>query len=562
MSVLVRSLALCLVALFAGYSVAAQESTSEPDFVRLDLRAIATGNGTDVIVDRGSSDKLELGDTVVFYPRRGASQTGKVRSVEDRSAVVRLTGGAGQVPIGTRAEVVIPTSRYREIDESTSTTQPDLASPEHPPWVNKDEDWTPGKPLLAEIAAIRPQDRRMVVTGRVYWIADGTYTTEPGRNHTFTRVGTDVDYLNPFGKGGGLHVDAEGSYRTTVTPDQADQRSFLSRLDRFSYSRGGDRFVPNRSEVGRFLQRGMPEFGVLDGAEYGRNLPDGEYTGWSIGFMPEPDEEYQTGEDFQIAFNRRWKLDDFEGLTIDGGYQKTFHGGSADRDLFVTKVVRLPRDGWDFYGTAWVDVYSSGDNVKGSGIEVTQVHLSTNRDYADGTLLGFTYSSFRFPEVDRNEYTNVNDTELADGVSQRFWIDGSKPRSKDSRYVGRVGTWKDEFETGADLEAGLELDDWYLDRSLTRVTLFGTNGRFSNVTGLRFEYSVYSDNGAWDLFAEASRREQDDFSGDVDELPLYRLRVTRGLQTDSGWDLDLYVEAASFQEESAISMGLFAQRSF
>lgn len=558
---LIRGISLYLFALFAGAVVHAQESTQEPDFVRVDLRVIATGSGADVIVDRGSSDKLAVGDTVFFYPRGGAAQTGKVSSLEERSAVVRL-GSANQVPIGTRAEVVIPTSRYREVDEPTSTPKNELAVPEHPPWENKDEDWTPDKPLLAEIAAIRPQDRRMVVTGRVYWIADGTYTTEPGRQHSFTRIGTDVNYLNPFGKGGGLHVDAEGNYRTTETPDQAAERAFLTRLDRFSYSRGGDRFIPNRSEIGRFLQYGMPEFGVLDGAEYGRRLPDGEYTGWSIGFMPEPDEEYQTGEDFQIAFNRRWKLDDFEGLTVEGGYQKTFHEGSADRDLFVTKVVRLPRDGWDFYGTAWVDVYSSGDNVKGSGVEVTQLHLSTNRSYADGTLLGFTYSSFRFPKVDRNEYTTVNDTELADGVSQRFWIDCSKPCSKDSRYVGRVGTWKDEFETGADFEAGLEVDDWCFERSLTRTTLFGTNGRFSNVTGLRFEYSAYSDNGSWDFFTEASRREQDDFSGELDELPLYRLRVTRGLRTDSGWDVDLYTEVASYQEESAVSMGLFAQRSF
>ncbi len=555
---------LALVLTIGSERAYAQESTSESGFVRLDMRAIATGSGSDIVVDRGASDLIEVGDSAVFFPRGGATRTGEVLRVEDRSAMVRLSGVGQPVPIGTRAEVLIPRARFDRAGEPApeAVSEAELVLPDHPPWENQDEEWSSDKPLLAEIKAIRPEDRSMVISGRVYIIGDGTYTTEPGRSDSFLRVGTDVDYLNPFGKGGGLHIDAEGNYRITNTPDQADESDFLTRLDRFSYARGGDRFIPNRTEYGRFLQRGMPEFGVLDGIEFGRKLSDGEHSGWSFGFMPEPDAEYQTGEDFQVAFNRTWKLDDFEGVTVDGGYQKTFHEGNSDRDLFVTKVVRLPKDGWDFYGTAWVDLYTSGDGAKGSGAEVTQLHLSTNREYEDGLELGFTYSSFRFPEVDRNEYTTVNDTELADGESQRFWVDVSKPRTKDSSYVGRVGTWRDEFETGADLEAGIELEDWYLDNSLTTVTLFGTNGRFSNIAGLRFAYGLYSDSGTWDLFAEASRRELDDFSSDVDELPLYRLRLTRGFQTKSGWDVDLYGEVLSWQEESAFSLGFFAQRGF
>src|SRR5215813_259492 len=55
-------------------------------------------------------------------------------------------------------------------------------------------------------------------------------------------------------------------------------------LYRLSYSIGGDRFAPDRIEVGRFLQYGMPEFGVLDGVEWDRRLAGGDSFGASVGF--------------------------------------------------------------------------------------------------------------------------------------------------------------------------------------------------------------------------------------------------------------------------------------
>jgi hypothetical protein len=357
-------------------------------------------------------------------------------------------------------------------------------------------------------------------------------------------------------------VDAEWNYRTTHLPDQNDEDELIGRLDRLSYVRGGDRFDPDRREYGRFLQHGMPEFGVLDGYEFGRHNSDGEYSGWSVGLMPEPNAEQQTGEDAQIAFNRRWTFGDFEGVSVDTGYQKTFHKGKSDRDLIVAKFVRLPRDDWDFYGTAWVDLYSSRDDVKGSGAELTQLLLSTNRHYPGGSGLGLTYSSFRFPELRRKEFAPLDAAELADDETQRLWIDAWKPTSSDTRLTGRVGTWRDEDETGGDFEAGLEVEDWVLDRSLATLTLFGTNGKFSDAGGVRVAYSLYTATGHWDLFSEVSRRRQDNFTSDLQDLPLYRLRLSHGFRMPRGWDVNLYAEGKSWQEEHAVSVGFYMQRSF
>ncbi|MFT7664121.1 MAG: hypothetical protein ACI87A_002351, partial [Planctomycetota bacterium] len=522
-----------------------------------------TGSGSEVVVDRGSADHIEIGDVVVFYPRGSQPSRGRVSRVNERSAYVRFADRDVAIPIGTRAELTLPKSRFEvtSIPEAEpGTAQTEL--PEHPPWTYREDAWTPDQPLLAEIKAVRPKDRSTAVSGRVYVIADTTSTRGEKRSDSFYRIGTDINALNPFGKGGDLRIDGELNSRTTEIPDEGNESELLYRLDRLSYVRGGTRFTAPRTEYGRFLQYGMPEFGVLDGWEFVSNNSTSEYLGFSFGFMPEPDAEQQTGEDMQVAVNRRWILDDFDGLSVNGGYQKTFHKGDSDRDLFVIRVVRLPHDDWDFYGTAWVDLYGSEDVVKQSSLELTQLHLSSNRTYDDGSGLSFTYSTFRFPELLRKEFRPVDAGELLNGESSRFWIDGWKPTSKRTQVTGRIGTWSDEVESGGNAEVGFEIDDWVLDRSHATFALFGSNGRFSNAVGARFAYSLYTEAGSWDLFSELSLREQDDFSSSISDLPLAKLRLARSQQTRSGWDLRFYVQALSWQEDEAISIGVFGQRGF
>ena len=143
-----------------------------------------------------------------------------------------------------------------------------------------------------------------------------------------------------------------------------------------------------------------------------------------------------------------------------------------------------------------------------------------------------------------------------------FDFDHERETGEDLDWTGRIGTWRDENETGADLELGFELDDWYLRQSQTKLTLFGSNGKFSDAVGVRAAYSLWTETGSWDLYSEFSRRQQDNFSGDLQDLPLFKLRLSRGFQTSSGWNVDLYLEGTSWQEESAVSLGFFTQKSF
>ena len=67
-------------------------------------------------------------------------------------------------------------------------------------------------------------------------------------------------------------------------------------------------------------------------------------------------------------------------LSASAGFQKSWHNGDADRDLFVGKFHYLPLAGWDVHGTAWVDFYTSGDTKSGLGL--TQAYLTAHRTFA------------------------------------------------------------------------------------------------------------------------------------------------------------------------------------
>src|SRR6185436_18159942 len=220
-----------------------------------------------------------------------------------------------------------------------------------------------GQPLLAKVVPVRPEQRPAQLSGLLYLIADYTRSTEDERRNTFDRLGASLVYDNSFGMGERVYFDGELNYRQTTVPDDEDDLERRARIDRASLAFGGTRFRPSRFEVGRFLQNGMPEFGVLDGVEWNTRTRGGDRYGLSAGFMPEPDSHYDTGDDLQVAGFYRWVYDESEQLAVAGGYQKSFHDRTADRDLFVFNVNYAPPEGWSFFATTWVDYYTDGDDA-------------------------------------------------------------------------------------------------------------------------------------------------------------------------------------------------------
>ncbi len=354
--------------LLSAVPAIAQEGSEAPRLEDLELRVTAVRPGAIVLIDRGTSDGVAVGDSVYFLPRAGGRFPGVVIEVTDRGATVELFDGATELAPGTRGLMRLPAGR-----QSAGASGREASTlPDHPPWATDDEDWTPNLPLLASVEAIAPEQRRMQLSGRATMIADATTSSDNDRSDSFVRTGADVLCENPFGQGGARHVDGELNQRSTSLPDQADEDTGTMRIDRLSYALGGTRFDQRRQELGRFLSHGMPEFGVIDGYELTQRLEHGSRFGMSAGFMPEPDRRQESGHDLQFAGYYEWISDASESLSIAGGYQKTFHDGASDRDLVVGRLRSMPLQGWTTDATVWMDIYSAGDKNKGAGPELTR----------------------------------------------------------------------------------------------------------------------------------------------------------------------------------------------
>ena len=557
-------------AAFAALAALALPSRAQEDeaFRRVELRVSAAGPGVTVIVDRGSGDGLAVGDPVLFQPLGGAAAAGTVTEVKERSSVVRLQTRGLDLPAGTRGEVQVPLERLAAPPAEPPDEEPEGEVPEHPPWRNRDEDWRPGLPLLAGLDPVAPEDRAPRISGRHYAIVDYS-TSSDDREHVILRTGTDVRVENPFRRGGELRLDGELNYRDVDVPDDegddGDDRRSRLRLDRLSYSWGGTRFAPDRFEAGRFLQHVVPEFGVLDGFEWSRRLDGGDRFGASVGYVPRPDEDFESGRDLQLAAFYRWVADESERFAVTGGVQKTFHDGDRDRDLLVARAHYLPSDalrGWRLHGTAWVDLYSSGDEAKGSGLELTQAIASATRSWESGNGVQLTFSHVRFPETEAEPFPDLVEDELADNRSDRLAAGGWWRLDERRRLHGEAGVWDDEDDSGGDAELGLGIADLLLEGSHADVTVFGNRGAFSSGLGVRLSYDLDVEGGRWSAFYELANHDQAGFEEDNDDLVQQRLRITRDFYTESGWSFSGFAEGQLWDEESTLAAGFYLQKSF
>lgn len=550
---------------------AAQEPAvqGEPEeTVRLDLRVSTAGPGPRVTVDRGASDGLRAGDEVVFRPREGGVWRGVVARADERTAAVDLLDPAFVPQPGTRGEVRIPAARLArpaapapppsgEGGEPHEPTSEGL--PPHPGWQEPDDEWTPGLPLLARVRAVRPEDRAKQHGGRLTLLADTTWTTEDGRSDAILRLGSDLWLENPFGKGGSLEMDLAFDQYDFETPDDDADDETAFRVDRLSYVLGGTRFAPRRVEAGRFLQHGMPELGVLDGVEVEQRLSSHHRVGASLGYMPEPDVEFDSFDDLQIAAFYEWTLDRRADVTLAAGVQKTWHDGSPDRDLIVTRFDYLPGAGWDLRGTAWVDLYDSGDDE--SGLALTHGLLSTSRRWErDG--IDVSYRHLEFPDLLRQEYVESIFEDLADSAYDRLaasWVHETRGGTR-LRALG--GVWRDEEERGGDVELGVDVTDAWVAGDDAGVAVFGTRGSYSADAGMRFSWGLSDEKGRWDVSYRFADRHMDEFSHESDDLWEHAVRGARAFHLGDGWYASLASEARTFDEELDLSLTMYVQKSF
>jgi hypothetical protein len=277
--------------------------------------------------------------------------------------------------------------------------------------------------------------------------------------------------------------------------------------------------------------------------------------------MPEPDNEFSTGDDFQVSGYYRWVADDSERIGAAAGYQKTWHNGNADRDLFVGKLHYLPLTGWNYDATVWVDLYTGGDDEK-PFLQLTQAWASAGFVSRAGHGLDLTFTHWNFPQIDRTEFLPVEDDQLANDHRERLALDSWIQASDDARLSGGAGVWVDEEDSGFDAEVGVDLDDLFVDDSRTGFTLFATDGAFTSLFGGRFRWARTLESGRWDFLYEYSNNDQKGFDDNNDDFLQTWVRLTREFWTRSGWNVSVSADYRDWEDESSYSLGFYVQKSF
>lgn len=534
--------------------LAALATPQDEALERVELRVVSSAADGAVVVDRGAADGLAAGDSVLFRTRDGATFTGAVREVGERSAVVKLHDRGFRPEPGTRGE-----ARVRGAPAEGKSEEGGGGRPERPEWTNKDESFTPDQPLLRDVRPVRPEERRAELSALVYLLAELVVDSDGDTSNSLFRLGADAVYENPFRRGDRFHVDAEWD----VLTEQDEESGTDLLLRRVSYAWGGHRFAGTRFEVGRFLQHGMPEFGVLDGVEWGKRLETGHRFGASVGWMPEPDDDFESFSDLQLAAYYEWVSDPREQLTLAAGFQKSLHNGDADRDLLVAKARYLPaQGGFDLHATLWVDFYTGKDTEKDSFVELTQALLSAGRRFERGDGLYVTFRHLVFPQLLRNEFLPVTPGQLADDRYDRLQVDAWRWFSDSVRVHGDVSLWNDEDGSGIGADLGVDVRDLLGPGSSLDVTVFFTPAQFETLVGARAAYGRFAGDLRWDVLYEFSSHHLDGLPDDADDLLQHRLRLSGSLRAFDGVDVSLYAEGILWDEELSFTLGVNLQKRF
>lgn len=553
----------CVMQVLAPSSAHAQEpidtdpATDEQTAVEsIDLR-VTVASGRTLTVDRGRSSGLRAGDRVMFLPLGASAFEGVVRLVEENSAQVDLDGIELSVEPGLRGEVRIPAARLEELAQQERKP----ATPEHPPWQRAPEEWDQSKPLLAPVESPTPDARPSEVHGRAYTLLDFVDDNQGGdRQYLRSLTGFDTVWTNPFGAGGRLTFDGAFSYRVAESDGETETESIL-RLERLSYAWGGDRDRPHRVEVGRFLSHEFPELGILDGVEYAYRLKGGSRIGASFGGLAVPFDKLETDGDVAASVFFRVVTDERETLALGGAFQKTWHDGEADRDLFLATADWRIAERTFFRGAAWVDFYGSEEQFEDEGVELTQLQLRVDQRFAKGGL-GLFASRYKWPDLLRDELPTTTTTDLPDFEVSRVGIDGWGQVSEHLRLGARIEAWEDEEDDGNAAELRVGLPDLLWDRGTLDLSVFGNQGRFSDVFGGRISAMRWFGPHALRLTYELRQFEQSGFTGEQSTLLQDIIRAGFDMALGRNWNVSIDTYTRFGDEQDAFGLTLYLQRSF
>jgi hypothetical protein len=212
---------------------------------------------------------------------------------------------------------------------------------------------------------------------------------------------------------------------------------------------------------------------------------------------------------------------------------------------------------------AWLDYYTAGDDIKGQGLELTELQVQGGRRYgAAGGVQAF-YSHRRWPEIERDEFQSVPPEQIRSNRVDRVWVDGWKRVGEAVRLRGRVGWWQDQDEDGGDAELGVVLQDLLWDRGQLDLAAYAAGGEFSSIQpGLRASAARFFDRGSVALSYDLVDLDQEDFVGGQDSLLQHALRASFDWSLADDWSLSVHVDRLFGDEQDAYGAGFMLQRRF
>ncbi|MDF1838892.1 MAG: hypothetical protein P1V35_13560 [Planctomycetota bacterium] len=571
---MVLALFFCLVVrptLASGISIPRQEEDVRPVEAR-----VSSVTDTLIYIDLGMAGGVAQGDRAVVYPEGEPSVQAVVRSVTRHHARIELFEPVEGLSLGTRCDVFLKKSKLPspqaaseaepvppQVVRPEASREPMRRLPEHPGWSRPPDDWSPDGSLLAEANSIAARERPL--DWDAHWTLSGSFTESrlTGKRQSLSaRSNFGWTARNAFGRGGEFELDASAYHRSSDEGGGFEEDQSRLRLNRLNYVLGGRRGEPTRYEFGRFVQHEMPEFGRLDGVEWGHRLESGRRVGFSAGHMPGLDDTLGSGEDWQVALNFSDGLEETRDLDWRGGYQKTWHAGRSDRDLFLLGARWSPRMGESLAATAWIDWYASDDGPKAEGPELTRLNLYASHNLDPGSGLRLHHSRSRRPFVLRQQFDLPAEDVNLGGTVQRTSLSHWRRLDAEHLLNARLEYWRDEQDDGLRGELGHEWVGLLPRDADLAATLTGTEGSFSKLLALRLDVRTFHGDSFWQVGWQISRVVEGTLVGDGAPIWQHDLRASLNRRLSDGWSLSLNLDLGFGEDQDNRRLGFHLGRRF
>ncbi|MFO1054830.1 MAG: hypothetical protein U1F36_21640 [Planctomycetota bacterium] len=542
-----------LVALVATASAVVAQDT---ETLHVTVSAVS---GSSLYFDVGRTQGIATGMEVELQPPTGASFRATIREVSSRSCRAEVPLGFDVPPVGTPGQIDVPAGRSRRQGEEPKRAG---EAPAHAPWTaGPQTNQDPNAPLLAPAFGGGPSSRPTSWHGRIFAQVLGTHDGSSGRGvDTYrARLGTRMDVDNLFGLGGRLAFDGEVTRRSLDLFAASTETDDTGRIDQLSYAWGDDEQEAWRIQFGRFVSPNTPQLGLLDGVEVLHRLDREWSIGVGLGFAPLPFPDRMSGDDVDLDLFATWRPRDSSSYATIG-VQKTWHKGSADRDLLFGQFGFDAGSGLRVDGAAKIDLYTSRDNLESSSVELTEAWASVNWRTGSTLDLGLNVSTHRWPQLLREDYAFLPVELISDGHVERI-----SPRigirvTDNLRVTGRVDAWQDQDRSGTGGEVGFDVNDLFDAQVNFAASLFYSDGAYQSGPGLRARASRWFDWGSAGLRAEWMSYDVEALVTGTETFSMYRVGLDVDFDLGSRWSAMLDGELVFGDQQDGYYFGVFVQK--